>query len=329
MSDIQTAQGTEAAARQAIRPRNRAPAEILRAALPFLSLVVVLLAIGWLNPFAISYLGFNLMLNLAVPVALAALSQMFVIAVNDLDLSLGYFITLIACIVVTAGVPHPGLAIAAILAGVVAYGLAGALIHLRNLPSIVVTLGLSFVWQGLALMVLPHPGGQAPAWLVSFFAWSPPLAPLAIWILVLVAAVTEIGLSHTGAGSLLRGAGGNPRAIERAGWSLLKIRVAAFGLAGLFAVLSALALTGTSTAADASVGSGYTLLSIAAVILGGGEFTGGRVTALGTVAGAVTLTLVSSSLLSFLDIPSDWQIGANGVILIGVLALRAMIGRRS
>lgn len=303
--------------------------EALRAALPFLSLALVLVAIGWLNPRAISYLGFNLMLNLAVPVALAGLSQMFVITVNDLDLSIGFFVTFVACVVVTTAVPHPLLAVLALAGGLAVYAGAGALVHLRALPSIVVTLGLGFVWQGLALIVLPQPGGQAPDWLTSLFVWHSPFAPLPVWLLIGMAVVAEIGLGHTGAGALLRGAGGNPRAIERAGWSLLRIRIAAFVLAGVFAILSALALTGISTAADANIGSGYTLLSIAAVILGGGEFTGGRVSALGTVAGAVTLTLASASLLSFLRIPPDWQIGANGVILIAVLALRALIGRRS
>ena len=88
-------------------------------------------------------------------------------------------------------------------------------------------------------------------------------------------------------------------------------------------------LVGLSTAADANIGAGYTLLAIAGVILGGGEFTGGRVSAAGAIAGAITLTLASGSLLSFMHIPTDWQIGANGAILIIVLAVRAAIERRA
>ena len=52
---------------------------------------VVLLAIAWLNPREISYLGFNLMLNLAIPIALATISQMFVVAVEAIKPSIGYF----------------------------------------------------------------------------------------------------------------------------------------------------------------------------------------------------------------------------------------------
>ena len=50
-----------------------------------------MLGIAWLNPRAMSYLGLNLMLNLGIPTALATVAQMFVITVNDLDLSIGTF----------------------------------------------------------------------------------------------------------------------------------------------------------------------------------------------------------------------------------------------
>src|ERR1700689_1680891 len=70
----------------------------LRAALPALSLALVLAAIAWLNPRAISYFGFTLMLNLAIPIALATVAQMFIIAGNDLDLSIGPFVGFVACV---------------------------------------------------------------------------------------------------------------------------------------------------------------------------------------------------------------------------------------
>ena len=65
----------------------------------------------------------------------------------------------------------------------------------------------------------------------------------------------------------------------------------------------------------------YLNLPIAGVILGGGEFVGGRVSPIGAVIGALTLTL-AGSFLSFMRISPDWQIGAQGAILIIVLAMR-------
>jgi ribose transport system permease protein len=95
----------------------------------------------------------------------------------------------------------------------------------------------------------------------------------------------------------------------------------------VFGALSAFALIGLSTAADPNIGNGYTLLSIAGVILGGGEFVGGRVSPVGAVIGALTLALAASSLLSFMHLPPDWAVGANGAILIVILAARAVINR--
>ena len=203
----------------------------------------------------------------------------------------------------------------------------GALIHLRDLPSIVVTLGMSFVWQGAAILLLPQPGGHAPAWLHAVMSYRVPYVPFPIVAALVIAAVTHVGLMRTSFGAVLRGAGGNPVSVQRAGWSLLGIKMVAFALAGLFGVLSGFALIGIATAADPNIGNGYTLLSIAGVILGGGEFVGGRVSPIGAVIGALTLALASSSLLSFMHVPPDWQVGANGAILIVILAARALITR--
>jgi ribose transport system permease protein len=309
--------------------RAAPPARLMRDLLPALSLILVLGAIAWLNPRAISYLGFTLMLNLAIPIALATVAQMFVIAGNDLDLSLGSFVSFVACVGATWLVDSPPVGIAILAASVGIYAALGAIIQWRNLPSIVVTLGMSFVWQGLALLVLPKPGGAAPDWLQTLMAVKPPLFPFPIVAALVIAALVSFGLKRTSYGTLLRGSGGNAVSIARAGWSLLRIKATLFALAGLFGVLSGLALLGVTTSADANIGSGYTLLSIAGVILGGGEFVGGIVSPAGAVIGALTLALAASPLLTFLDIPPDWQVGANGIILIVVLAARARVGRKA
>jgi ribose transport system permease protein len=77
------------------------PRRFLRAVLPALSLALVILGIAWLNPRAISYFGLNLMLNLGIPVALATIAQMFVLTVNDLDLSIGTFVSFVGCVAAT------------------------------------------------------------------------------------------------------------------------------------------------------------------------------------------------------------------------------------
>ncbi len=311
----------------AAEPRGGGPsARWLAGALPVLSLAAVLGAIFWLQPRAMSYFGLNLLLNLAVPIALATVAQMFVLMVEDIDLSLGSYVSFVACVTATWLQASPVLGAAVLLLAVGAYAALGALIELRRLPSIVVTLGMSFVWSGLALLVLPTPGGSAPAWLRALMTWKPPLVPFAIIACTALALLVHIALRRSATGAVLRGAGGNPRALERAGWSMVRVRAAAYALAGIFGALAGIALVGLTTSADANIALRYTLLSIAGAILGGSEFTGGRVSPVGAVIGAVTLAL-TGSFLSFLRLDPDWQIGAQGGILILVLALRVLVDR--
>ena len=247
-------------------------------------------------------------------------------AVNDLDLSIGSFVGLVGCVTATWLRDDPVIGVLILIGCVLAYALLGALIHLRNLPSIVVTLGMFFVWQGLAILILPKPGGHAPDWLHSLMAVKTPFVPFPIVAALVIGIVAYVGLMRTSYGVVLRGVGGNPVAVSRAGWSLLRGKMIMFGLAGFCGVLAGMALIGLTTSADANLANGYTLLSIAGVILGGGEFVGGRVSPIGAVIGALTLTL-AGSLLNFMHISPDWQVAGQGAILIVVLAARTLINR--
>src|SRR5438552_3696173 len=189
------------------------PRRLLRVLLPALSLTLILIAIAWLNPRAISYFGFNLMLNLAIPIALATMAQMFVIVGNELDLSIGTFVGFVGCVTATWLRDAPLFGAFVLFGGIGVYAALGALIHLRRLPSIVVTLGMSFVWQGLAILLLPKPGGRAPDWLGAFMGFKPPFVPFPIIAAVVIAIAVHFGLMRTSYGAILRGTGGNPVAI--------------------------------------------------------------------------------------------------------------------
>lgn len=301
--------------------------DALRLLVPAASFAVLLAAVFWLQPRAMSYVGLNLLFNLAVPIALATIAQMLIIAVNDLDLSIGAFVSFVACVTATTLNDAPLAGVAILAAAVAVYALVGAVIYLRDLPSIVVSLGMSFVWAGLAVLILPAPGGAAPGWIRAIMTAKPPLLPMAIVASLAIAALAHLVVMRSSFGVALRGVGGNSRSVARAGWSVLRLRAGAYALAGVFAVLSGMALVGLATSADANIALRYTLLSIAGVILGGGEFTGGRVSAVGAVLGALTLTL-AGSFLTFLRLSPDWQIGAQGAILIIVLAIRLGLNRR-
>ncbi|KUF09962.1 ABC transporter permease [Pseudoponticoccus marisrubri] len=298
-----------------------------RIVLPVVSLAVLLALTFWMQPRAMSYFGLNLLFNLAVPIALATIAQMMIIMVNDIDLSVGAFVSLVACVTATFLNDAPLLGLLILAALILSYAAMGAVIHALALPAIVVTLGMSFVWGGLALFILPTPGGAAPGWLRTLMTVKPPVMPMAVVAAILIAAVTHLLVIRSGIGTVLRGVGGNSRSVARAGWNVTALKALAYGLAGLFGVLAGMALVGLTTSADANIALRYTLLSIAGVILGGGEFTGGKVSPTGAVIGALTLTL-AASFLSFMRLSPDWQIGAQGAILILVLTARLVFARR-
>ena len=151
------------------------------------------------------------------------------------------------------------------------------LITVRRLPSIVVTLGMAFVWLGIAITILPNPGGTVPAPIVSFVDLSPPVIPGVVVGIVIVTIVTSWFLMRTRYGAVLRATGSNPEAVTRAGWSVLKAKIVLYGIAGIFGVLSGMVLSGQATSGDPNIAQSYILLSIAGVIVGGGSFAGGDV----------------------------------------------------
>lgn len=309
----------------AVAPRGRFLASVLppfKIMLPSAALIIMFAAIFTVEPRSLSYFGLGLLLDLALPSVFASMAQMSVIAINDIDLGIGPFISLTSCIGATWLGTRPVIGALMLLAAVGAYAAMGALIHLRQLPSIVVTLGASFVWLGSALLLLPSPGGAAPAWLESVVNAAPPVVPLPVLVAIVVGVAGQIMLMRTARGAVLRGIGGNPRAVEQAGWSLLGGRVMLYSIAGVCGVIAGLLLTGINTSGDANVGGQYTLTSIAAVIVGGGEFTGGDVSPAGAVIGTLIM-LLTGSVLSFVNVSTSWQLSVQGGILIVVLGLRA------
>ncbi len=300
--------------------------ELLASLLPGIALVGMLLWAQSLQSQALTYSGLNLLLSAAVPLVLAAVSQMFVIVLGDIDLGTGYLVGL-ANVVSARWLAHDPLLALAVFAGIVAaYMFQGVLVHLRQIPSIIVTLGSSFIWLGCGLLVLSIPGGTSPGWLGSFFNASPPLVPMPVWISVGVALVCYAICFLVPYGAVVRGTGANHVAVSRSGWSIVKVRMASYGLAAVFGILAGLALTGTTGSGDSTASANFTLLAIAAVILGGGEFAGGRSVPVGAVIGALALSLVGP-VLGLLNVSSDYQTGAQGLVLVVVLAGRALTKR--
>ncbi len=294
-----------------------------------LAALVAMFAYTWhLNHSVLGYVGSDLLLSSAVPLILAAMAQACIISLGDIDLGLGYFVGLANCVIAVIMQKSIFAGLGLLLLLVIAYGIQGLIVTLRRVPSITFTLGASFVWLGLGHVIAPTPSGQAPGWLSRFFLLHPPLMPLSAWLILGTGAVGYLVFFRTRIGLQMRAAGSNEDAFTTSGSSLVRTRVLAYMLAGLFAVGAGLAVTGITGSGDATASADYTLLAIAAVILGGASFSGGKVSAPGVVAGALVLSL-AGSVMAQLNVSSSLQTGVEGLILLAAIAGRRFLRRRT
>jgi ribose transport system permease protein len=270
-----------------------------------------------------TYSGLTLLLSSAIPLVAASLAALVVISIGDIDVGIGFFIGLTNAISSQYLPRHELLGWLLLIGLILAYSGIGALIELGRVPAIVATLGASFIWMGAGLVVLPVPGGTSPGWLNSFFNLTPPLVPFPIVIMVVLVAATTWFMSRTSLGTGIRAVGANAQSARRHGWSILRLRMVAFGVAGLLGVIGGLSVTAVADSGSPGSSADLTLLAIAAVILGAGEFSGGYAFPLGAVAGAVAISL-ATSLLTFLNVSSNYQGSVVGIILIVILLARVV-----
>lgn len=294
--------------------------------LPLITLILIFAANVCINPKLMTYAGMRMKISSALPLIFAALGQMFIVMCGDVDMGNGYSIGLVNVIVGIWLTGNPLVGFLGLVIFVGLYMALAALIKIRQIPAIVVTMGAQFVWYGLALIICPTPGGKCPQWLSDFLRIKTPVIPLPIIIAVVTGLACWYLLYRCRYGIVLRGAGNNVQALERSGWSYLLAKVVAYGIAGFFVVLAGMTYTNTCNGADANSSVNYNMMSIATVILGGCDMAGGLPVPVGVVMAAIVMNLINS-LLTAMKMNSNYQTAIIGLILIGVLALKFLIHR--
>lgn len=308
-----------------LRDDSRVLSTLLKA-IPFVSLILVFAAMSYQNPLVASSFGLQLLLAPAVTLVLVALAQMFIVGGSEIDLGVGNFCGLVNVVSATILFTAPLMGGAMLIGLIGAYALMGLLIQARAIPAIVVTLGASFVWAGLGQTIQPSPGGSSPEWLRALFTFQVPGIPTPV-LLILLAGLAAFMIDRSPAGTILRAFGSNALALRRAGWSPTRYAMLRYAIASMFVMTAGLYVTATNGASDINAGASYTLLGIAAVVIGGCQLLGGMIAPLGVVAGAVTLALIGA-LLASLGVSTDYNASVQGALLILILALQAIAGWR-
>jgi ribose transport system ATP-binding protein len=179
---------------------------------------------------------------------------------------------------------------------------------------------MSFVWRGLAYVLQDIPGGRVPDWIIKIFNFNNPfLQGIILWLILFI--VGSILIYHSRYGTVLRGFGNNEEAMINSGWSKMRAYFFAYLFAGSCAFMGGISQSAITGASDINASTTYTMLTVAAVIIGGGYFSGGVVTHLGCVLGSISLTMISI-LLGLLRVSADFVASIQGLVLILILSLR-------
>lgn len=260
-----------------------------------------------------------------VPLMLCAMSQACCMLVGGINLALGTAMSLMTTICATTMGPG-AMGIARGVACTVGAGalvglIMGAVVVYGRLPDIIVTLAFSYIWKGVALTVLPSPGGYVNENFAAFLAKGSFLPP-AILLLALTLAAWK-AFKTTRAGLAIYAVGGNPKAAFETGLSVNRAKLTAYLCSGIFLGLGGLVLAGQISSGDPNIGTSYQMNSVASAVLGGVSFLGGVGQMKGAVMGAFIFTALVN-LLFFSGMNAFWQYVVQGLILIVAVGLGAV-----
>jgi len=260
----------------------------------------------------------------ALPLAFAAAAQTMVVLSGGIDLSVGPLMALANVLALRAMVGHDlryslGVALIVLFEVTLAGALNGVIIVVTRVPDIVITLATSFIWAGLALLVLAKPTPGIPLDFQNLAQGSTlsPWLPDALLLLV-VFPLVWIPLRRSRAGLAIYAVGSDRNAAFRSGVNLGLTRVVAYAVGGFFAACGGLALSMTTGVGSPLAGTYYTLSGVSAIVLGGVSLAGGRGGMLGPIAAAYILSLIPAILI-YLGIDPNYGQMIQGVLIVIVV----------
>ncbi|WP_419994599.1 ABC transporter permease [Streptomyces boninensis] len=295
--------------------------------LAFASLVVIVIYFSIASPNFLNYSNITSLLFSTVVIGTLALGATFVIVAGGIDLSVGTGMTLCAVMagvfIVNWGVP--------IWLGVLMTLAFGALIGLVNglnvtflkLPPFIATLAMMLVAQGLALVI----SKSAPIYFEGDSGYTDistgsiiPGAdfPNAVLILAAAALIGGIALNRTLLGRYTYSIGSNEEATGLSGIDVRKWKIIIYVVCGIFIGLAGVLISARLGSAQPATGMGYELQAIAAVVIGGTSLSGGKGSIVGTVIGALIISVLNNG-LQITSVPQEWQNVILGCVIVAAV----------
>jgi ribose transport system permease protein len=280
------------------------------------------------NMFAKETLNSNM--RVFLPIILMSVGQAIVILGGGIDISVGSIVSIVNTVLATRvgldGSPEKmwQFVFVSLLAGLLAGAVNGFFIAYLRLQPIITTYATSFLYAGIALFILPNPGGGIPAQIAALYRETTPLGlPLAFYIIAIIL-LLWLYLSSTRFGKFLFAVGGKAEAAYETAVPVTMIQFSIYVISGFMAALSGIAITMLSGSGNAEIGSAMTLNSITAVVIGGNAMSGGIGGVAGPVMGSITLGIIQN-IISFAHIDTWWETLVKATIIVVALAAPGVI----
>lgn len=286
----------------------------------YLTLIAVIVLNGFMNPRMFTERGINNLLLQVMPMVLAAMAQASVMIVGELDISIGAVVGLSTVILAVTMGPLGWISVLLVMLVVVAIGLVtGFVVSYLNISGIVATLASSMIFTGLALLILPVPGGLIKAEYSKIFTGISFSLPNTLFMLIFLLLIWE-HIKKYPMGVNIYATGGNYYSAFATGIPVKRAKMMAFVICAVLSGLSGMVLAAKTMSGDANIAMSYSITSIAAAVLGGVSFAGG-VGHMGRVAAGAVVISILVNILFFLQVESFWQYAVQGIILLAAVCM--------
>ncbi|MEK3768342.1 ABC transporter permease [Paenibacillus sp. FSL R5-0887] len=300
--------------------------------LAFASLIilVIVFSLSSSNFFQFSNLV-GILVSTAV-IGVLALGATFVIITGGIDLALGTVMTfssvMVGVIITFWGLPVPLGIVGGILAGALCGFVSGLMVAKMNIPPFIATLAIMMVTKGLSLVITgakPIYFNDDPIFAKIAMGKMIPGIPNTIVIFLLLGMIASIILSKTIIGRYNFALGSNEEATRLSGVNTVKWKIIIYSITGIFSGIAGILMASRLNSAQPSLGTGYELEAIAAVVIGGTSLSGGVGSILGTIIGALIMSVLTNG-LQIMSVAQEWRTVIVGVVII--IAVYADILRR-
>ncbi|WP_221353694.1 ABC transporter permease [Streptomyces beigongshangae] len=263
------------------------------------------------------------------PVLVVALGMALAIGTEGVDLAVGSVMALSTSLLSLYLGYGPWTATLMAVAGGIAVGLAnGSLIAFLGVQPIVATLALMVAARGLALVLLPQLEDVRDPGMASLGSGDVLGVPYLVLIAAALALLVAFVVRRTTFGRQLLAIGDSRPAARLAGLPVRRVLVVVYACSGALAAIAGVLATARLTASDpTSLGTLMELSAITAVVVGGTPLSGGRIRIGGTVAGAVLIQLLTTTLIKH-DLPPSWTQMAQAVVIVAAVYAARERGKR-